>query len=97
MAVSGLAMGVGQPVTMAWVSRISSPENRGLAISIRLTSNRFGQVVVPALAGVIAVGGVGTVFLMLAALQLASIFVTERALGPQGKNNQEGSNDSPLD
>jgi hypothetical protein len=34
---------------------------------------------------------------MLAALQLASIFVTERALGPQGKNNQEGSNDSPLD
>lgn len=96
MAISGLAMGIGQPVTMAWVSRISSPENRGLAISIRLTSNRFGQVVVPALAGVIAVGGVGTVFLMLAALQLASIVVTERALGTRGTDDQEGKDDPSL-
>jgi MFS family permease len=94
MSISGLAMGVGQPVTMAWVSRISSPENRGLAISIRLTSNRFGQVVVPAIAGAIAVGGVGTVFLMLAVLQLASIVVTEKALGAGGKKDQEGEDDS---
>jgi MFS family permease len=79
---------------MAWVSRISSPENRGLAISIRLTSNRFGQVVVPAIAGAIAVGGVGTVFLMLAVLQLASIVVTEKALGAGGKKDQEGEDDS---
>lgn len=94
MSISGLAMGVGQPVTMAWVSRISSPENRGLAISIRLTSNRFGQVVVPALAGAIATGGVGTVFLMLALLQLASIVVTEKALGTLGKKNQEDEDDT---
>lgn len=94
MSISGLAMGVGQPVTMAWVSRISEPENRGLAISIRLTSNRFGQVVVPALAGAIATGGVGTVFLMLAVLQLASIVVTESALRPRGKKDQEGEDDT---
>ena len=94
MSISGLAMGVGQPVTMAWVSRISSPENRGLAISIRLTSNRFGQVVVPALAGAIATGGVGTVFLMLAVLQLASIVVTERALGTRGKSQKGEDDDS---
>ena len=93
MSISGLAMGVGQPVTMAWVSRISSPENRGLAISIRLTSNRFGQVVVPAIAGAIAVGGVGTVFLMLAVLQLASIVVTEKALGASGRKDQKGEDD----
>jgi len=94
LSISGLAMGVGQPVTMAWVSRISAPENRGLAISIRLTSNRFGQVVVPALAGSIAVGGVGTVFLMLAVLQLASIVVTEKALGPRSSGNPKGEVDS---
>lgn len=81
MVIAGLAMGIGQPVTMAWVSRISDPNRRGLSISIRLTSNRLGQVVVPALAGAIALGGVGTVFWMLAALQGASILVTEHALG----------------
>jgi MFS family permease len=85
IAVTGFAMGIGQPATMAWVSRISHPEHRGLAISIRLTSNRFGQVIVPAIAGAIAVGGIGTVFFLLAGLQAASIVVTERALPGRGK------------
>lgn len=80
MAISGFAMGIGQPATMAWVSRISSADSRGLAIAVRLTANRFGQVVVPAAAGVVAGGGVGAVFYMLAALQAASIVATARAL-----------------
>jgi MFS family permease len=80
MVISGFAMGIGQPATMAWVSRISSADSRGLAIAIRLTANRFGQVVVPAAAGVLAGGGVGAVFYMLAGLQAASIVATARAL-----------------
>ena len=80
IAITGFAMGIGQPATMAWVSRISDPQHRGLAISIRLTSNRLGQVVVPAIAGALAFGGIGTVFFLLAALQAASIAVTNRAL-----------------
>lgn len=80
MVIAGLAMAIGQPASMAWISRITSPERRGLAISVRLTSNRFGQVVVPMAAGLIALGGVGPVFLMLAALQAASIAVTSRSL-----------------
>lgn len=80
IAITGFAMGIGQPATMAWVSRISDPDHRGLAISIRLTSNRLGQVVVPAVAGSIAVAGLGSVFFLLAALQAASIAVTSRAL-----------------
>jgi len=80
MVVSGFAMGIGQPATMAWVSRISSADSRGLAIAIRLTANRFGQVAMPALAGVIAGGGVAAVFYMLAVLQGASILATTRAL-----------------
>ena len=82
MLVSGFAMGIGQPATMAWVSRISSADRRGLAIAIRLTANRFGQVAVPAIAGLIAVGGVATVFYMLALVQAGSIFATARALKP---------------
>ena len=80
IAITGFAMGIGQPATMAWVSRISDPQHRGLAISIRLTSNRLGQVVVPAVAGTLAFGGIGTVFFLLATLQAASIVVTNRAL-----------------
>lgn len=83
MLVSGLSMAIGQPATMAWVSRISRPDQRGLAISIRLTSNRLGQVVVPSIAGLIATGGVATVFYLLAALQAASIYVTTKAI-PKG-------------
>jgi MFS family permease len=80
MVIAGFAMGIGQPATMAWVSNIADADHRGLAISIRLTANRFGQVVVPAAAGVVAGGGVGAVFYMLAALQAASIVATARAL-----------------
>lgn len=83
IAITGFAMGIGQPATMAWVSRISYPEHRGLAISIRLTSNRLGQVLVPAVAGTIASAGVGSVFFLLAALQAASIVVTQKALPDQ--------------
>jgi MFS family permease len=80
MAVSGFAMGIGQPATMAWVSRISSPESRGLAISIRLGANRFGQVAMPAIAGVVAGASTAGVFYMLAALQAASIVATVTSL-----------------
>jgi MFS family permease len=82
MAVSGFAMGIGQPATMAWVSRISSANSRGLAIAIRLSANRFGQVAMPALAGVVAGASTAGVFYMLAALQAASIVATVKALKP---------------
>ena len=80
MAVSGFAMGIGQPATMAWVSRISSPESRGLAIAIRLSANRFGQVSMPAIAGLVAGASTAGVFYMLAALQAASIFAAVTSL-----------------
>lgn len=80
MLISGFAMGIGQPATMAWVSRISNAESRGLAIAIRLTANRFGQVAMPAVAGLIAGGGLAAVFYALAIIQAASVVVTTRAL-----------------
>lgn len=80
MAIAGFTMGIGQPATMAWVSRIASPDTRGLAIAIRLSANRLGQVAMPAVAGLIAGGGVSAVFYMLAAVQTASVMATARAL-----------------
>jgi MFS family permease len=81
LAVAGFAMGIGQPMTMAWVSRISPANMRGLAISIRLTANRFGQVVAPAAAGLIAGAGVSGVFWMLAGIQAVSIWTASKADG----------------
>ena len=80
MAISGFTMGVGQPATMAWVSRISSQDSRGLAIAIRLSANRLGQVSMPALAGLVAGASTAGVFYMLAALQAASIVATVTSL-----------------
>ena len=51
---AGLALGVGQPMTMAWVSRISKKDERSLAISVRLAGNRFGQFTLPLAAGALA-------------------------------------------
>jgi MFS family permease len=81
MFITGFSTGIGQPVTMAWVTRITPQPVRGLAIAIRLTSNRLGQVVVPSIAGVLAATGAGTIFWLLAGLQAVSYLVSERALG----------------
>lgn len=81
MFIAGFSTGIGQPVTMAWVTRITTQDVRGLAIAIRLTSNRFGQVVIPSIAGLFAASGAGTIFWLLAGLQAVSYLVSERALG----------------
>lgn len=69
IAVAGFALGIGQPLTMAWVSRSSKIEERALAISLRLTGNRLGQFVLPLIAGATAGSlGVGSVFLVLSGM-----------------------------
>jgi len=69
IAIAGFALGIGQPLTMAWVSRSSLPEERAMAISLRLTGNRLGQFILPLVAGVTAGSlGVGSVFLVLSGM-----------------------------
>ena len=72
---AGLSLGVGQPLTMSMVSLATAPEERALAVSARLTGNRFGQFIVPTFAGVVAsASGVRGVFISLSAL-LATTFI----------------------
>ncbi len=69
MFVAGFTLGVGQPMTMAWVSRKSPENERSFAISIRLAGNRLGQFMMPVIAGVVAGPlGAGAVFLVIAGL-----------------------------
>lgn len=81
MALAGLALGVGQPMTMAWVSRQSSEKERSFAISIRLAGNRLGQFGLPIVAGVLAAPlGAPAVFFVLAALIGSTAPLVQRSL-----------------
>lgn len=77
IGVAGFSLGVGQPMTMAWVSRLSKDPERSFTISVRLAGNRFGQFLLPALAGVIAGPlGASAVFVSLAILMGSSGVLT---------------------
>ncbi|TKG69709.1 MFS transporter [Prauserella endophytica] len=54
--VAGLGLGVGQPLTMSWLAESAPPGMRGRAMSLRLTGNRAGQVIVPGTIGLVAAG-----------------------------------------
>ena len=62
-AVYGFAIGTCQPITMSWIAELATPGTRGLAMSLRLASNRLGQTVLPSLLGTLsAATGVAGVF-----------------------------------
>jgi MFS family permease len=80
IVLAGLSFGVGQPMTMAWVSRISRDDERSFAVSIRLGGNRLGQFLLPAFAGVISgIFGAGAVFIALAVLLSSSTHSIRKA------------------
>jgi MFS family permease len=58
IGVAGFGLGLGQPLTVSWVAARAPIEVRGMAIGLRLSGNRLGQLVVPAAVGV-AAGAIG--------------------------------------
>jgi MFS family permease len=66
MAVAGFGLGLGQPMSVSWVATAAPVEFRGIALGVRLTGNRLGQVVLPAALG--AVGGATSVTAIFVAL-----------------------------
>jgi MFS family permease len=81
----GFGLGAGQPLTMSWLAESTPPGLRGRAMSLRLTGNRVGQVVVPSIAGLLAAGtGAGGV-LALTAASLAAAGVAARRLDTDSK------------
>jgi MFS family permease len=69
MAMLGLGLGLGQPLTLAWVAATSPPEAMGTAVAVRITGNRLAQLVAPAILGALAgPAGIAAVFLALAAM-----------------------------
>jgi MFS family permease len=69
MAFLGLGLGIGQPLTMSWLSAQSPAGQRGKALALRLAGNRVGQLVLPSAIGAVAAGpGPAGVFLASAAV-----------------------------
>lgn len=77
--VFGFFFGVGQPLTMSWVTAVADESNRGAALAVRLAGNRIGQVVLPLGASAVAgIAGTGAIFLFMGVLLLSATGVTIR-------------------
>jgi MFS family permease len=81
----GFGLGAGQPLTMSWLAESTPPGLRGRAMSLRLTGNRVGQVVVPSVAGLLAAGAGAGGVLVLTAAGLAAAGVAARGLDTDPK------------
>jgi len=80
MAITGLVLGIGQPLTMAWVSRSAPEQLRATALAVRLTANRVGQSLIPVAVGAVAaVAGSGAIFLVLGALLVSTSVAVARS------------------
>jgi MFS family permease len=80
----GLGLGVGQPLTMSWLAEVAPPGLRGRAMSLRLTGNRLGQVLIPSAVGLVAVGVGAAGVLAATAAALAAVGVAARKLAVDG-------------
>ncbi|CAN5356290.1 MFS transporter [soil metagenome] len=97
MALLGLVLGVGQPLTMAWVARSAPVRLRSTALAIRLTANRLGQFVIPLGAGLIAgVAGTAAMFFSLGGLLgLTAVFVLRSSIDDDSGMPREGTDLTP--
>jgi MFS family permease len=86
MTIVGFGLGFGQPMSIAFVSGAVPSKMRGVALGVRLSGNRAGQVVLPSLVGFVGgAGGVGAVFVALGAIMLGtSAFLLTAEFPDQG-------------
>ena len=80
----GLGLGVGQPLTMSWLAEMAPAGLRGRAMSLRLTGNRLGQVILPSAVGLVAAGMGAAGVLWATAAALAVTGAAARKLAVDG-------------
>ena len=74
-AMAAIGFGVGIAATLSISNMVDAvpPSARGVALSLRITGNRVGQVSIPVLAGLVAtVTGAGGIFAIVALTLAAS-------------------------
>jgi MFS family permease len=66
LAAMGVAIGIASTLTISGVVHLAPPHACGTALTLRMTGNRVGQIVFPALAGFLAAAsGVAGILLAL--------------------------------
>ena len=78
LAAMGLGLGIGQPLTISWLTEQTPPRQRGVALSLRLAGNRIGQLSVPSVMGLLAAGLGAAGVLVATALTVASTLLLLR-------------------
>jgi MFS family permease len=67
MVVVGLGLGLGQPMTIAWIANRSQRSERATALGVRLAGNRAALLFVPTAMGAIAgTAGISAIFVVVA-------------------------------
>jgi MFS family permease len=84
VVLMGLGLGVGQPLTMSWLAEVAPAGQRGRAMSLRLTGNRLGQVLIPSAVGLVAAGVGAAGVLAATAAALAAVGIAARRLAVDG-------------
>jgi hypothetical protein len=56
MLATGLGLGIGAPLTLAWISEICPSNMRATGVSLRLALNRVGQALLPVGVGALVAG-----------------------------------------
>lgn len=69
--LSGLGLGIGQPLTLSWLADAARPDVRATALSLRVTGNRLGQAVIPGAVGLVALAAGASGVLLVTAGMLA--------------------------
>ncbi len=79
MVVIGLGLGLGQPMTIAWVANRSARRERALALGVRVTGNRAALLTVPAAMGALAgASGIAAIWVAVATFLGAGALVAAR-------------------
>lgn len=68
----GLGLGIASTLTLSGVAEYSPPQARGTAMSLRITGNRLGLVLMPFVAGIVAAGAGVLAIFVLNAITLAT-------------------------
>jgi MFS family permease len=84
----GLGLGVGQPLNTSWLAECAPAGLRARAMSLRLTGNRLGQVIIPSVVGFVAVsvGAAGVLWATAGTLGVAAVADRRLANNPDTKH-----------
>jgi MFS family permease len=85
MACGGTGLGLAQPITISWVAGRAPAGTRATALSMRMTANRLGQLLLPsAVGGIAGAAGVSAIFVSLGVLLTGSAtFVLNTRFGEE--------------